>query len=196
MTPIWVTLLEWLRRSGTRPTGGMLFGLLIGFAGVALLIGPHNLAASGGADLLGVFLALFASFVWAAGSIYSRQADQPGSPLMATGAQMLCGGAMLLAASGLRGDWASFDPAAVTARSAASFAYLVVFGSLVAFTAFTWLLKHAEPARVATYAYVNPVIAVFLGWALAGESLTPQTLIAAAVIVGSVAIIVTYRGKK
>jgi drug/metabolite transporter (DMT)-like permease len=106
---------------------------------------------------------------------------------------MLAGGALLLGASVVSGDWTRVHVSSISLQSMLAFAYLVGIGSLVGFTAYAWLLKHAPPARVSTYAYVNPVIAVFLGWALAGEPLTAQTLIAAAIIVSAVALIITYR---
>jgi drug/metabolite transporter (DMT)-like permease len=191
-TPFWMTLIEWLRPGGVKPTGAVVAGLVVGFGGIVLLIGPQA-APGAGTDLFSMLLPVLAALLWSLGSIYSRGADLPRSPLMTTGIQMLAGGGMLLVVALLAGDWGRFNPAQVSARSLAAFVYLVTFGALVAFTAFSWLLRHVSPARVSTYAYVNPVIAVFLGWALAGEPLTPRTLVAAAIIVGAVAIIITFR---
>jgi drug/metabolite transporter (DMT)-like permease len=193
ITPAWMTLLDWLRPGGVRPTRGVTIGLLMGFAGIVLLIGPGKLADSDSIDLVGALAVLGASFAWAVGSIYARHARLPASPLLSTGMEMLTGGLLLLGASVLAGDWTRIHVDSISARSLLAYGYLIGIGSLVGFTAYAWLLKHAPPARVATYAYVNPVIAVFLGWALAGEPLTLQTLIAAAIIVGAVAVIITYR---
>jgi drug/metabolite transporter (DMT)-like permease len=191
-TPFWMTLIEWIRPGGVKPTGAVLAGLVVGFAGIVLLIDPQTMSGAG-TDLFSMLLPVGAALLWSLGSIYSRGADLPKSPLMTTGIQMLAGGGMLLVVALAAGDWGRFDPAQVSVRSLAAFAYLVTFGALVAYTAFSWLLRHTSPARVSTYAYVNPVIAVFLGWALAGEPLTPRTLVAAAIIVGAVAIIITFR---
>ena len=122
---------------------------------------------------------LFAAFAWALGSLLSRNFAPPASPLQATALQMLAGGVLLGSASGVAGEWARFSPALVSGRSLAAVAYLVVFGSLVAFTAYVWLLRAASPALVSTYAFVNPVVAVFLGWLLASETVSARTLVAA-----------------
>lgn len=191
LTPLWMTLFDWWRPGGSRPSRATFVGLGMGLAGMVLLIGPSNIADAPQIDPLGAALVVFASLSWAAGSIYSRYAKLPSSPLVSTGAEMLAGGAVMLALSVLAGDWNGFRVEQVTAVSWLAYAYLIG-AALVAFSAYVWLLKHAKPARVATYAYVNPVIAVFLGWALASEPLTAQTLIAAAIIVAAVAIIITY----
>jgi drug/metabolite transporter (DMT)-like permease len=191
VVPLWLVLLDWLRPGGRRPGWRVTVGLLLGFAGVTLLVRP---GASGGAiDPLGAGVLLVASFSWAWGSLASRRLPLPRSPLLTTGMEMLAGGALLLVASLLAGEPAAFDPSAVTGRSLLALGYLVAFGSLVGFTAYIWLLRVAPPALVGTYAYVNPVVAVFLGWAFAGEPLTARTLVAAAVIVTGVAVITARR---
>ena len=195
-TPAWVALIDWLRPGGHKPNRGVVAGLAMGFAGVFLLIGPAKLPDGSAVDLFGMVLVVFASLAWAIGSVYSRHADHPASPLMDTGIQALAGSSMVFVVSVLNGDWMRLNLDAISFRSLAAYAYLVIAGGIVAFTAFVWLLKRVEPSRVATYAYVNPVVAVFLGWALAGEALTVETLIASAIIVAGVAIIVTYRGRK
>jgi drug/metabolite transporter (DMT)-like permease len=153
-----------------------------------LLVGPVGL---GGArvDLAGAAAVLFAAFAWALGSLLSRHLTPSASPLQATALQMLAGGVLLGGASGLAGEWARFSPSLVSGKSVAAVAYLVVFGSLVAFTAYVWLLRAASPALVSTYAFVNPVVAVFLGWLLASEPVSARTLAAAAVIVAAVVLI-------
>jgi drug/metabolite transporter (DMT)-like permease len=187
--PLWMALLEAVRRGGTRPGGRTILGLVLGFGGVAWLVGPSRLAGGPGIDLLGAGVVLVGSLAWAAGSLYSRQAPLPAGPLLGTGMEMLAGGALLLLAGGLSGEWQRLDLAAVSPRSLLAFGYLVVFGSIVAFTAYLWLLRNTTPARVSTYAYVNPLVAVFLGWAVLGEALTAQVALAAVVILAGVVLI-------
>lgn len=185
--PLWIVLLVWLRPGGERPTLRVIGGLLLGFAGLFLLVKPSS--ATGGIDPLGAAVIVVGALSWAWGSLYGQRARLPESPLLTTGMQMLCGGGLLLLASLLAGEPAGFDPAAVSLRSLFALGYLVAFGSLVGFTAYVWLLRAASPVLVSTYAYVNPVVAVFLGWVLAGEPVTLGTLVAAAVILSGVALI-------
>src|SRR5687768_11181817 len=191
MVPMWMVLLEWVRPGGTRPARRTLAGLVVGFAGLVLLVGPDSI--DGRIDPLGVGLVTFGALAWAAGSIYSRAASLPRSAFLATGMEMACGGAWLLAAGILRGELATMDPAGFTLRSIIAFVYLLIFGSLVGFTAYIWLLGHTTAAKASTYAYVNPVVAVLLGWALAGEPMSGRVLAAAAVIIGAVALITLRR---
>lgn len=192
--PFWMVLLHW-PTGGVQPTAVVLVALAVGLAGVALLVGPAELAGAGRVDLLGAVVLLLAALSWASGSLVSRHAAQPRWPLRANAMQQLSGGVLLLVAATLAGDWSRLDLAGASARSVLSLGYLVVFGSLVGFTAYIWLLRHVAPALVSTYAYVNPVVAVFLGWALAAEPITPRTLLAAAVIVGAVAVISTEQAR-
>ena len=194
MVPCWMVLLEWLRPGGTRPTGRVVAGLVVGFVGMVVLVGPSSLG--GAIDPLGAGLVMLGSVSWAAGSIYSRGAKLPPSPFMATATEMLAGGFFLLIAATLRGEWAGMDAGAFSSESLLALAYLIVFGSLVGFTAYIWLLGVSTPSRVSTYAYVNPVVAVFLGWALAGEPITSRVLVAAAIIVAAVAVITTGKRDK
>jgi drug/metabolite transporter (DMT)-like permease len=191
--PLWMVMLDGAGRGWRRPPVQVLLGVGLGLAGVALLVGPGRFAGGHGIDPLGAGVLLFAELCWAAGSLYSRRAPLPASPLLGTAMEMLAGGACLLVAGLLAGEWQRLDLAAATPRSLLAVAYLVVFGSLVAFTAYVWLLRVSTPALVATHAYVNPVVAVFLGWAFAAEPVTGRTMLAAAVIVGAVMLIVTYR---
>lgn len=197
--PMWMALLEALppnRMLPTRralPTRRVLFGLGLGILGVALLIGPSSLLDSEAVDLLGALAVIGGALAWALGSLYSRHAELPDSPLQGIALEMLGGGALLLLAGSLSGEWGRLDLQAVSAGSLLALGYLVLFGSIVAFSAYIWLLKHTSPARAATYAYVNPVVAVWLGWALADEPLTALTLLAAAVIIAGVALINTGR---
>jgi drug/metabolite transporter (DMT)-like permease len=187
--PFWIVVLSWLWLKGARPDWKVALGLLIGFAGVYLLIGGAGVAGNGSNQPLGMILVIAAALCWATGSIYGVRAPVPKSPIMASGMQMLAGGSLLILAGTLTGEWTSFEIAAVSLNSVLALAYLLVFGSLIAFTAYSWLLKNARPTIVATYAYVNPVIAVGLGWAFAGESFTGRMLLGAGVIVGSVVLI-------
>jgi drug/metabolite transporter (DMT)-like permease len=191
--PLWIVLMTWLRDRRQRPGGRVVAGLLLGFAGLVLLVRPSS---SGGLDPLAVVAVLIASLSWAWGSLYSQRAKLPASPLLSTGMQMLSGGGLLLLAAALTGEPARFALAEVSTRSLLSLAYLVVFGAIIAFTAYVWLLRSASTVLVSTYAYVNPVVAVLLGWAFAGEPLTRGTLVAAAVILTGVALISSAQGGK
>ncbi len=191
--PIWILLVDWLRRGGTRPSPAAMLGLLLGFGGVVLLINPTAFGGAAKLDMLGAGAILVATLSWAIGSIYTRHAAQPDSKLLATGMQMLTGGAALLIGSVLTGELRLFDPAAVSPRSWLALSYLIVAGT-VAFAAYVWLLSATTPARAATYAYVNPVVALALGCLVAGEQLTNRTLICAAIIVG--AVMLTLKARK
>jgi len=195
--PFWIVLLSWLWLKGSRPNWKVALGLLIGFVGVYLLIGGQgNSAESGMGQILGAFFVIAAAFSWATGSMYGLRATTPKSSLLTSGMQMLSGGSVLALVGTLKGEWTSFNIADVSSTSWFAFAYLIIFGSLIGFTAYSWLLKNAQPAMVATYAYVNPVIAVFLGWLIAGESFTTQMLVGAGVIIGSVALITSQDSEK
>jgi len=190
--PLWVILLDWARPGGTRPTAGELLGLVLGFGGVVLLIGPTSV---GGAhvDPVGGLVLIGATLSWAVGSLYSRGAKLPRAPFLTTGMNMLAGGALLTLVGTMSGQWGAVDVVAMSLKSWLALLYLTVFGAIVGFTAYLWILREATLATASTYAYVNPVVAVFLGWALAGEAITPRIVAAAAVIVGSVVIITLAR---
>jgi len=191
--PLIMVLTAWAWPGGVRPGKLTLCGLLLGFAGVAWLAAPWENAA-GGALPLGGFVAVLAACVfWAFGSIYGRHAREPAAPFTASALQMLAGSAALALVALVRGELAVFSPAAVSARSWLAFGYLTSVGSLVGFSTFVWLMKHSTPARVATYAYVNPIVAVCLGWLVLREPITSRTLIASAVIVTAVAIITVQK---
>lgn len=185
--PLWVVILDWARPGGTRPSPSVAVGLVLGFVGVALLIAPGG--DNGGVDPLSAAVLMVAIIAWAVGSIYSRNANTPASPLMATGANMLAGSIGLLGAAWLTGEFGRLDVGAVSARSAVAWGYLIVFGAVCGFTAYIWLLKNTSIAAASTYAYVNPIVAVVLGWALGGETITARTMLAAAIIVAGVVMI-------
>lgn len=186
--PIWMLGLNWVRPGGQRPDRTMITGLVVGFIGVVILIGPWQ---TGGrdVDILGVAAVLFAALSWAAGSLYTRSVQTPVPHLMVTAMQMLSGAVLLLLVGSALGEWGHVSSARISAVSVAAMIYLAVIGSLVALTAYMWLLRVCAPSRVSTYAYVNPVVAVFLGWLVAGESFTPRMLVAAAIILGAVVLV-------
>ena len=188
--PLWMAAIEAVRPGGTRPNWLGILGLVVGFGGIALLIGPDLIGGSK-AELqpLGIVVLLLAAFSWSLGSIYSRHAEMPASALLTTSMEMLAGGAGLLLLGTLTGEWRRLVVSQVTLRSWLGLVYLVIFGSMVAYTAYTWLLRNAPLSLVSTYAYVNPLIAILLGSLLAGELLTARILAAAFVIVGSVVVI-------
>ena len=193
--PLWMALLNWLRPGGVKPGNGVIAGLTLGFMGITLLVGPGKLAGGHDVDSLGAAVLIIASLSWATGSLYSRRAQLPASPLLATAMEMLAGGALLLIAGLPAGEWTRFEPNALSLRSWVALGYLIVFGALIGFTAYIWLLRVTTPAQASTYAYVNPVVAILLGWAFAGEPLTARTLLAAAIIVAAVVVITTQRAQ-
>ena len=191
--PLWMVLLDGFRPGGHRP--GLLAGagILIGFGGVVLLIG----SATAGADtmnLVGAAVLVVASVSWAMGSIYGKSANLPQSQLLGTGMEMLAGGAALMLVSLVFGEWSGFELAAVSRRSALALVYLTVIGS-IAFVAYVWLLRVAPTPLVATYAYVNPLVAVLLGYFLAQEPMTARTLLGATLIIGSVVLVSAPQGQ-
>ena len=192
--PLWAVLIDWLRPGGVRPPASLLLGVLVGLVGVAVLVLPTGgLGGAGQVDPLGALVLMCSSFLWAVGSLHARQASAPGNTMQFAGMQMLLGGVMLLGLSALAGDWRGFALSAVSLKSWMALLYLVTFGSIVVFTVFSWLLRVADTAKVATYAYVNPIIAVALGWALGGEALTVRSAVAAGIVVGAVGLIITAR---
>lgn len=193
--PIWIVILVWLRSGRQRPNPRVIAGMLLGFIGLVMLVRPSGATGAGSIDLVAAAAVGLASLCWAWGSLYSQRAPLPESPLAATGMQMLSGGALLLLVSTLTGEPGRVALSEISLKSALSVGYLIVFGAIVAFTAYVWLLRVAPPVLVSTYAYVNPVVAVLLGWAFAGEPLTAGTLISAAVILAGVALITSAQGK-
>lgn len=192
--PLWLVLLNWLGPAGQRPGIAEVAGVALGFTGMILLVQMGGGEAGAPLHRLGAIVLLVATLSWSVGSLYSRRAPLPSSPLVATGMEMLAGGALLTLAGTIAGEWPRFAPGAMSVRSLTAVVYLIVFGSLVAFTAYMWLLRVTTPARVATYAYVNPIVALLLGWGFAGEPLTARTLLASAVILLGVVVTITYRG--
>ncbi len=188
--PFWLVLFESFRSGGGKPTWLSILGLVIGFGGVFLLIGPAKITGSQQSfDPFGVILLLVAAVLWAVGSIYSKGADLPRSTLLSTGMQMLMGSISLFIVSVATGELNGFSLGEVSMRSWWGLIYLITFGSLVGFVSYGWLLQNAPISLMSTYAYVNPVVAVFLGWLLAGELLNTRIAVASAIIIGSVILI-------
>jgi drug/metabolite transporter (DMT)-like permease len=192
--PLWMAFSDWLwnrRKPSLRVAGG----LVLGFAGVALLVGGVESLGASSVDVAGAAIVVFGAFLWANGSLYSRSAKFPSSSLLGTALEMVAGGVLLLVASLVAGEWGRVRLDLVSARSLVAWVYLVVFGALVAFTCYIWLLRVSSPSRVSTYAYVNPIVAMLLGWAMANEPITTRNTLAAAIILVSVVIITTYQSK-
>ena len=191
--PLFIVLTEWAWPGGSRPTAVTMGALLLGFVGVAWLAAPWENTAHGGLNPTGVVAILAACLFWGIGSIYSRHARHGADPMLASAMQMFGGGAALTVVALLHGEFAQINLAGVTPRAWTAFLYLIAIGSLVGFSTFVWLMKHSTPARVSTYAYVNPIVAVFLGWALLGEPINSRTIVASVIIVTAVAIITVQK---
>ena len=193
--PLWIVLLDWAWNR-TKPSIMVAAGLALGFVGVVLLVGGVESLGASSVDFAGAAVVVFGAFLWANGSLYSRSTKRSDSQFLATALEMVAGGLLLLAASLATGEWTRIRLDLVSVRSMVAWVYLIVFGSLVGFTSYIWLLKVSAPTRVSTYAYVNPIVAMFLGWALANEPLTTRNVVAAAIILASVVVITTYQPKK
>jgi drug/metabolite transporter (DMT)-like permease len=193
---LWMVIVDWLRPGGLRPVARVIIGLLMGFAGLALLVGPKDLGGSARINPTGVAILVVASFAWACGSLYSKHGQMPGSPLLGAAMQSLTGGIALWAVGAISGETKTLHLAAVSTRSWIALAYLIFFGSMMGFTAYIYILKHSTATRVATYAFVNPVVALFLGWLILGESITLRTILAAAVILAAVLLVITAPHRK
>lgn len=190
MSPLWMALIDLVFPGSRRPRPWVLLGVLVGFAGIVVLIGPEQLlGGTGEVDMLAAGVVAAASLAWSAGSLYSRKAVLPASPLLGTGMEMLAGSAGLLLLGTAAGEWGRLDVAAAPTSSWVGLAYLIVFGSWVGFSAYTWLLRAAPTSLVSTYAYVNPLVAVSLGYLLGGEDLSPRILLSTGLVVGAVALI-------
>ena len=189
--PLFVPLLAWALTGPGRPTARTAGALVAGFAGVAMLVAAQG--SGGGLSVTDAALLLLTSLSWAAGTVATRLLPVPDAPMTSAAASLLAGAAVLAVIAAASGDAARLHPADVTLRSAAGLAYLVILGTVVTFSAFVWVLRHVPPARVATYAFVNPVVAVLLGWAVGDQSMNAGTALATSVIVAAVAVAVTDR---
>src|SRR5215471_5534049 len=196
--PIYITLLAWFSGMTPRPHGIVWVGLAGGFVGVAVLLGPALRFSSEGNHhtAIGISILLFSSFIWSAGSLYSRGSKHTTAPFFGAAQQMFCGGFLMLLVGTFAGEWKNFHPGNISTLSLGAFAYLVLIGAIIGYTSYFWLLRHCDPAKVATYAYVNPIVAVLLGTLFAHETVTLRTLVATALIIGSVALIITVQQLK
>ena len=192
--PLWMVLLDWILHRNARPTLAVVAGLVFGFAGIAILAGNGDASAHGATSHWAIGALLLACVFWAYGSLRSRRVDQGSSMLQVSAMQMIGGGVTLLIIGTISNEWWSVDPSGISLRSAMAFLYLIVAGSLIGFTSYVWLLSVASPTAVSTYAYVNPVVAVLLGWWLGNEAITSRTIIAGVMVVGAVALM-TMRKK-
>ena len=190
MVPFWVVLIDWLKPGGQRPAARIVLGVVLGFVGVALLIDPTD--ASGGRQIAlgGAAAIVIGSILWAGGSVYSRFAPQPSSQALSSGMQMFGGGVVLFALSAGSGEITRFERASVSTVALVGWVSVIVLGS-VAYGSYLWLMKASTPPKVATYAYVNPVIALFLGYIVADETLSVWTMGCSALIIVAVLIVVS-----
>jgi drug/metabolite transporter (DMT)-like permease len=193
IVPLWMVLIDWLRPGGRRPAIAVFVGVALGLVGLLLLVGPDSLRGGSGSNAFGALVLVLASLSWAAGSLFTKWAPRATTGTIGAGTQMLAGGVLLLVGGVVAGELSRLDVAHASTRSLLGFAYLVTFGSLIGFTAYVYLLAHTSAAKAATYAYVNPVVAVLLGWAIGHEAVTMRTLLAAGVILAGVAIITITR---
>jgi len=189
--PFWLVIIEWVRPPRRRPSGTVLIGIVLGFIGIVVLVGPSDVGGHGNVSPIGALVLILGSLSWAIGSFWSRDAELPESGLLTTGIEMLGGGALLLIVGAATGELSHIDIHRISNASAVGLVYLIIFGSLLGFTSYIWLLDKVSPARLGTYAYVNPIIAVLLGWAIAGERLSIRTAVAAAIVICAVALITT-----
>lgn len=195
MVPVWVALIEWIRPGGTAPSRRSGLGLLLGVTGLCVMLNPGQ-GRGGIIDPAGVIAVLVASIAWSVGSVYSKSARLPGSPLVLTAMEMLFAGVALLTISFFTGELHGLVLSSISMRSMLAVVYLITFGSIVAFSAYVWLLHVASPSKVATYAYVNPIVAVLLGCVFANEALTVQTMISGGIIVAAVWLITGATARK
>ncbi|MGA3244647.1 MAG: drug/metabolite exporter YedA [Bacteroidota bacterium] len=195
VSPLWFILIEWMQ-GGARPTAGVFIGLALGTIGIAILIDPADLVGGGEVSALGASVLLISSVCWAFGSFYSRRAKLPSSPALANGMEMLIGGVGLILIGALTGEVKDLHLANVTTKSLLAVAYLVVFGSIIGFSSYIWLFHNTTPTRASTYAYVNPIVAVFIGWLVGGEQLPTRVILAALLIIAAVAAITVFGTRK
>lgn len=190
--PLWMIILN--RQKKQRPSMVILCSTLFGFIGIAILVlQPNGTTTDLGFNKIGILAILFATFSWSIGSLYSRKAELPKSQLLSVAIQMLVGGGLLLITATVLGEWSRFQVTSISLRSFIAMGYLIIFGSIVAYNAYIWLFKNADPSWVSTYAFVNPIIAVFLGWAFGDEKLTANSIIAAMFIITAVVMITIFR---
>ena len=190
--PLWMVILDLVRPGGRWPGFWAAAGILAGFAGIVILAAARGTGAGAQqTDAIGIAVLVAASFLWSAGSVYSKTVEHHPSALLDTGMTMLAGAAGFLVMATVTGEWASLGAKEVSSASLWGLGYLIVFGALVGFAAYTWLIRHAPISLVSTYAYVNPVVAIFLGFFIAHEPVTARIIVAAFIIIGSVVLTTT-----
>lgn len=194
-TSLWMILLDWLWKKNGRPSLQTSIGIVLGMLGIFLLIDPVDLV-SGGVDLVGAMAILAACFSWSIGSIYAQSARLPESVFMVSALEIIGGGVSLAVLSIVSGEWIGFDVQAVSANSIFALLYLIVFGSIIALSAYAWILRVAPPDKASTYSFVNPAVAVFLGWLIADEVIDLRIIVATAVIIVGVILVISSKGKK
>jgi drug/metabolite transporter (DMT)-like permease len=190
----WMVLADWLRPGGVRPVQRVVWGLIVGFSGLIVLVGPAHLGGSRRVDPLGAAVLVIAALSWAIGSVYAKHTELPSSLLLTIAMQSLAAGSALTVISVVSGESRGFHLSAVTLPSGLAVLYLMLFGSVVGFSAYLYILRHSTATRVGTYAFVNPVVALFLGWLFAGEAITLRTLLAAAIILTAVVVVIVGSG--
>lgn len=188
---LWMVLVDWLRPGGHKPSARVLTGIVIGFAGLLILVGPAHLGDSNRVNPVGAAVLVLASLAWACGSLYSKHGSLPSSPLLGAGMQALCGGTVLWIVGLATGEGAHLHVASITPRAWLAALYLAVFGSCIGFSAYLYILKKSTAARVATYAFVNPIVALLIGWGIGGEVLSGRTLLAGSVILTAVILVIS-----
>ena len=184
--PLWIFGIEWFFLKDTRVKLKGIFGLFLGFAGIVYLIHSSSAGTAFNHNLLAPVLIVAGTLSWGGGAVYSRVANVPRSPLLSSGMELIFGGILVLIASFIFGEPSKFNVSQVSMKSFCALLYLIVFGSVIAFSAYIWLLNHTSATRISTHTYVNPVIAVFLGWLIADEQITTALLVATAIIIISV----------
>jgi drug/metabolite transporter (DMT)-like permease len=194
-SPVFLVLLDWVRPGGKRPTTVLATGVIVGLVGVALLVGPGAIPVGARPPLIDVLAIILSSLSWWIGSLYLKHTKGGTSLIMSSAMQMLSSSVSMLLVGWILGEGKDFHFSQVSPRSWMAFAYLVVAGSLVAFSVYVWLLEHSTPAKVSTYAYVNPVVALALGWAILGEPMNLRMALATVVIIGAVAIITVGKAR-
>jgi len=192
--PIWFALFAWLFFKRGKPGAKTIIGIVIGFAGILVLVGPGAILNTGiGINPIGVAIITFGTIGWSIGSLYASKASLPSNHITTTGMQMLTGGALLIIAGIANGETAQFHPLLVSKHSIMALIYLIIFGSMIAFSAYGWLMRVVAPSLVSTYAYVNPVIAVFLGWFFFNEPIDKFTIIGSLIIIVALILITTSK---
>jgi drug/metabolite transporter (DMT)-like permease len=189
IVPLMVVLIEWWRPGGKNPGLAAMTGVIIGLAGMALLIGPSAFMGATDVELMPALVLLMGSLSWSMATVFGKRASVPPNPPLASAIQLLGGGIALMIVSTIAGELGRVEPANFTLKAILSVAYLIIFGSIIAFSAYSWLLRVASPTKISTYAYVNPIVAMFLGWAVAGEEMSMRVLVAAGVVLAGVALI-------